>query len=100
MVYCIIRDPPPYSVERNGKIKFFHPQGRQQFVVEGLIVGGYDVTAAIFMILLSQWAIYLHKPYFRLPAIVLCFGGFFVMYKLMISCYMFKNRWYTGWMGF
>lgn len=100
MVYCIIREPPAYTTERNGKIKFFHPQGRSQFVVEGLIIGAYDVAAAGFMILLSQWAIYLQRPVLRYAAIAICALGFVFMYREMIACYTFKNRWYTGWMGF
>uniref|UniRef100_K3W587 Thioredoxin domain-containing protein n=1 Tax=Globisporangium ultimum (strain ATCC 200006 / CBS 805.95 / DAOM BR144) TaxID=431595 RepID=K3W587_GLOUD len=100
MVYCIIREPPAFTTERNGKIKFFHPQGRSQFVVEGLIIGGYDVAAAGFMILLSQWAIYLQRPTLRYAAIAICALGFVFMYREMIACYTFKNRWYTGWMGF
>lgn len=100
MVYCIIREPPAYTTERNGKIKFFHPQGRSQFVVEGLIIGAYDVAAAGFMILLSQWAIYVQRPALRYGAIAVCALGFVLMYREMIACYTFKNRWYTGWMGF
>lgn len=100
MVYCIIRDPPAYQQERNGKIKFFHPQGRSQYVVEGLIIGAYDVAAAGFMVLLSQWAVYVHRPTLRYSAIALCALGFVLMYREMIACYTFKNRWYTGWMGF
>lgn len=100
MVYCIIRDPPPYQVDRKGNVKYFHPAGRQQFVYEGLIVGGYDVASAIFLILLSQWAIYVHNPYVRSSAIVVCALGFTFMYRQMIAAYTFKNRWYTGWMGF
>ncbi|GMF36492.1 unnamed protein product [Phytophthora fragariaefolia] len=100
MVYCIIRNPPPYSADRKGNIQYFHPQGRQQFVYEGLIVGGFDVAAAIFMILLSQWALYVRNPAVRYVAIIGCALGFFVMYRQMTDAYKFKNRWYTGWMGF
>ncbi|DAZ98401.1 TPA: hypothetical protein N0F65_000115 [Lagenidium giganteum] len=100
MVYCIIREPPAYQMERNGQIKYFNPGGRSQYVVEGLIIGGYDVAAAGFLILLSQWAVYLHNAQIRIAAIVVCALGFVGMYKLMISCYIYKNRWYTGWMGF
>ncbi|KAE8896004.1 hypothetical protein PF005_g10048 [Phytophthora fragariae] len=100
MVYCIIRNPPPYSADRKGNIQYFHPQGRQQFVYEGLIVGGYDVAAAVFMILLSQWALYVRNPVVRYVSIVGCALGFFVMYRQMTDAYKFKNRWYTGWMGF
>jgi hypothetical protein len=100
MVYCIIRNPPPYTADRKGNIQYFHPQGRQQFVYEGLIVGGYDVAAAIFMILLSQWALYVKTPAVRYMAIVGCALGFVFMYRQMTDAYKFKNRWYTGWMGF
>ncbi|RLN55888.1 hypothetical protein BBJ28_00019825 [Nothophytophthora sp. Chile5] len=100
MVYCIIRDPPAYSADRKGNIQYFHPQGRQQYVYEGLIVGGYDVSAAICMILLSQWAIYVHNPAVRSAAIVACSLGFIFMYRQMTAAYTYKNRWYTGWMGF
>ncbi|KAH7489002.1 hypothetical protein KRP22_012201 [Phytophthora ramorum] len=100
MVYCIIRNPPPYSADRKGNIQYFHPQGRQQFVYEGLIVGGYDVAAAICMILLSQWALYVRNPTVRYVAIVGCALGFVFMYRQMTDAYKFKNRWYTGWMGF
>lgn len=100
MVYCIIREPPPYSMERNGKIKYFHPAGRQQFVFEGLIIGAYDVAAAGFVVLLTQWALYLQRPQLRVPALVICSLGFVYMYRSMIACYTFKNRWYSGWMGF
>ncbi|KAG2764103.1 hypothetical protein PC129_g4821 [Phytophthora cactorum] len=100
MVYCIIRNPPPYSADRKGNIQYFHPQGRQQFVYEGLIVGGYDVAAAVFMILLSQWALYVRNPAVRYLSIVGCAIGFVFMYRQMTNAYKFKNRWYTGWMGF
>ncbi|KAL3660787.1 hypothetical protein V7S43_014189 [Phytophthora oleae] len=100
MVYCIIRNPPPYTADRKGNIQYFHPQGRQQFVYEGLIVGGYDVCAAVFMILLSQWALYVRNPAVRYMSIVGCALGFVFMYRQMTDAYKFKNRWYTGWMGF
>ncbi|KAF4146264.1 OST3/OST6 transporter family [Phytophthora infestans] len=100
MVYCIIRNPPPYTADRKGNIQYFHPQGRQQFVYEGLIVGGYDVAAAVFMILLSQWALYVRNPAVRYLSIVGCAVGFVFMYRQMTNAYKFKNRWYTGWMGF
>lgn len=100
MVYCIIRNPPPYSADRKGNIQYFHPQGRQQFVYEGLIVGGYDVAAAVFMILLSQWALYVRNPVVRYLSIVGCALGFVFMYRQMTDAYKFKNRWYTGSMGF
>ncbi|EEY60485.1 uncharacterized protein PITG_21027 [Phytophthora infestans T30-4] len=74
--------------------------GRQQFVYEGLIVGGYDVAAAVFMILLSQWALYVRNPAVRYLSIVGCAVGFVFMYRQMTNAYKFKNRWYTGWMGF
>ncbi|RLN51812.1 hypothetical protein BBJ29_006548 [Phytophthora kernoviae] len=99
MVYCIIRDPPAYSADRKGNIQYFHPQGRQQFVYEGLIIGSYDVLAAIFMILLSQWALYVRNPAIRYLSIVGCAIGFVLMYRQMTAAYKFKNRWYTGWMG-
>ncbi|CEG46334.1 magnesium transporter protein 1-like [Plasmopara halstedii] len=99
MVYCIIRKPPPFASDRAGNIQYFHPQGRQQFIYEGLIVGGYDIAAAIFIILLSQWTLYLRNPIVRYLSIVGCTLGFVLMYRQMTSAYKFKNRWYTGWMG-
>lgn len=98
MVYCIIRNPAPYHMTQKG-IQYFHPDGRSQFVYEGLIVGGLDIMAAFWIILMSQWAIYLKKPYVRLPATIFCAAGFIIMYKAMITCYSAKNRWYKGWMG-
>uniref|UniRef100_M4C2F1 Uncharacterized protein n=1 Tax=Hyaloperonospora arabidopsidis (strain Emoy2) TaxID=559515 RepID=M4C2F1_HYAAE len=100
MVYCIIRNPPPYAADRQGNVQYFHPQGRQQFVYEGLIVGSYDVAAAVCVILLSQWALYVRNPVVRYLAIVGCSLGFVFLYRQMTDAYKMKNRWYTGWMGF
>ncbi|CAI5709383.1 unnamed protein product [Peronospora destructor] len=100
MVFCIIRNPPPFSVDRKGNFQYFHPQGRQQFVYEGLIIGGLNIAAAVFMILLSKWAIYVRNPIVRYLAIVCCALGFVFMYRQMTDAYKFKNSWYTGFMGF
>ena len=94
MVYCIIRNPPPFSMERNGVVKYFHPAGRQQFVYEGLIVGGYNILAGIFIILLSDFAIYIKNTQNRYLFITLCILGFLVMHNLLRSAYVFKNPWY------
>ncbi|UIZ28950.1 hypothetical protein KXD40_007195 [Peronospora effusa] len=100
MVFCIIRNPPPFSVDRKGNVQYFHPQGRQQFVYEGLIIGGFNIAAAVFMILLSKWAVYVRNPIVRYLAIVCCALGFVFMYRQMTNAYKFKNRWYTGFLGF
>ncbi|OQR93275.1 hypothetical protein THRCLA_08488 [Thraustotheca clavata] len=97
MVYCIIREPPAFSQERNGKITFFHPQGRQQFVVEGLIVGGYDLTAAICVIVMSQFAVTIKNGPLRYVILSACLAGFLVAYRQMVSAYAFKNPWYESW---
>ncbi|KDO27618.1 hypothetical protein SPRG_06888 [Saprolegnia parasitica CBS 223.65] len=97
MVYCIIREPPAFSQERNGKITFFHPQGRQQFVVEGLIVGGYDIVAALSVILMSQSAVAIKNTTLRYLALGLCLAMFLVAYRQMVSAYAFKNPWYESW---
>ncbi|CAH0477947.1 unnamed protein product [Peronospora belbahrii] len=99
MVFCIIRNPPLFYVDRKGNALYFHPQGREQFVYEGLIIGAFDVGAALFLILLSQWAVYVRHPAVRYLAIVGCVLGFVVMYRLMTNAYKMKNPWYTGWMG-
>ncbi|CAI5741673.1 unnamed protein product [Hyaloperonospora brassicae] len=100
MVYCIIRNPPPYATDRKGNIQYFHSQGRQQYVYEGLIVGSYDVVAAVCVILLSQWALYVRNPIVRHLAIVGCVLGFLFTYRQMTGVYKMKNPWYSGWMGF
>ncbi len=97
MVFCIIREPAAFSQEANGRIKFFHPAGRHQYVVEGLIIGGYDLVAAICIILLSQWAIFLKNPSARYIALSVCLAGFALAYKSMVAAYSFKNRWYQTW---
>ncbi|OQR98851.1 hypothetical protein ACHHYP_07731 [Achlya hypogyna] len=97
MVYCIIREPPAFSQERNGKITFFHPQGRQQFVVEGLIVGGYDLVAAMSVILMSQFAVSIKNATLRYIMLGVCLAGFLLAYRQMVSAYAFKNPWYESW---
>ncbi|KAF0722649.1 hypothetical protein Ae201684P_004532 [Aphanomyces euteiches] len=94
MVYCIVREPPPYLRERSGQITFFHRQGRQQYVAEGLIVGALDLTSAGCIIALSQVAVHVRSPILRYAALFACLGGFIISYKQMVLLYAYKNPWF------
>lgn len=96
MVFCIIRDPPPFNVERSGRIQFFHPGGRQQFVVEGLIIGGCNVVAALSVILLTQRAPKIANPSLRMSVMMFAMTCFFFTYRFVVRSYAFKNQWYSS----
>ena len=95
MVFCIIRSPPPFSVDRSGRTKFFHPAGRQQFVVEGLIIGSCNVMAAFCVIGLTRVALRQTDEKRRSAMIVAFVVLFFFLYRTVVRSYTMKNGWYS-----
>lgn len=47
----------PPTPQRTGQATFFHPQSSNQFVVEGFIIGGYNILCALAAILLAEFSV-------------------------------------------
>lgn len=96
MVFCIIRDPPPFAVDRSGTMSFVHSGGRNQYVVEGLIIGLCNAVAALSVIALTQWAPKVKDPQTRTMAMAMCLLAFFALYRFVVRTYGRKNSWYQS----
>lgn len=98
LVFDIIRNPPSYHVERrSGRITFFHPQSGQQFVVEGFIIGAFNISCALAAILLAEVSLpssRLKHPWWRKVVCWGCLVAFPFFFYQIFSFYRMKNRWY------
>lgn len=105
MIYCLLRNPRPYGVEK-GVIYYFSADQRDQYLYEGLIVGVLQAMMVGGLIRLNQWA----KPlvgaqvtvekkrwqsYQMLAAMVIIYA----MHSQLRSIYYMKNKHYGQNMG-
>ena len=119
-VYCIIRNAPPFSHERDGTINIWGQGSRDQTVLEGIAVAFYTISCAIAMFLVyigsgfaNTWTnIDINIPYLtkgktiKLPIpgwlvnimrnLLVCAGLalFIVMGKHLCGAYLLKTQWY------
>jgi hypothetical protein len=93
-IFCIIRSAPPFGFNRQGALSIFAPQGRDQFLVEGIIVALWTVGCGLAAYLVLQ-STKLRIPVVR-EILVLAFMTVFVMLGAEIwSAYVSKTPWYS-----
>ena len=93
IIFDLIRSPPPFYCTRKGCM-FFHPQSQQQFVVEGIIVGGFHLVMAYCIIKLNKRVRYGPAMTKHRYELMTCSAGFLFAFSILISLYRGKARWY------
>ncbi len=95
VLYDIIRSVPWISVDPNTrKPVIVIAQNGTQTVLEGLLVGGLNIAAALVVIALTQWSRYIKTSSTKSYTAVILLGVFFFAYTTIVSLYRYKNRWY------
>jgi hypothetical protein len=93
-IFCIIRSAPPLGFSHQGTLSIFSPQGRDQYLVEGIIVALWTVGAG----LAAYFAAYSTKipvPLLR-EVLVLVFMTCFIVLGVQIwMAYVSKTAWYS-----
>lgn len=93
-IYCIIRSAPPFGYSRQGTLSIFAAQGREQFLLEGIIVAMWTIACALscfFIVGASK----LRFPLLR--HVLILFGmSVFVVFALQLwGAYTTKTSWYS-----
>jgi hypothetical protein len=94
-LYCIIRTPPLYGANAKGKPVVFSSGGRDQYVLEGAVVGLLNVAAAAGVIGLVTLAKRRSSDLTNVVVGGLCIALFATMYSRVLIQYMEKTRWYS-----
>jgi hypothetical protein len=92
-IFCIIRSAQPYGMTREGLV-LFAPQGRDQFLIEGIVVALWTVGAALsytFML----YATKLRFPVLRHVLVLLSMTVFIVLLLQIWHAYVDKTGWYN-----
>ena len=92
-IFCIIRSTPLFGASRSGGVRIFAGQGREQYVLEGIIIALFTLGAAVSLVLMNvvtkiRYSVIRHVG-------VLMFLSLFVVFSLQIwNAYTDKTRWY------
>ena len=93
-IFCIIRSAPPYGYSKSGLV-IFAGQGRDQYLVEGIIVALWTVGCGI-IVNLMMWVTKMRRfPLFRHVMVLLCFSAFIVLLLQIWNAYILKTGWYS-----
>lgn len=93
-IFCIIRSAPPFGFNRLGVMNIFAPQGRDQFLIEGIIVALWTVGAGLSLFLMQQ-ATKLKFPVLRHILVLFLFSVFIVLAQQIWTAYIAKTPWYS-----
>ena len=91
-IFCIIRSAPLYGYGRNG-ITIFAGQGRDQYLVEGIIVAGLTIGTGLSLTL-AYYFTKLPFPVLRHAGVLLCMSMSVVLGLQIFGAYVDKTRWY------
>lgn len=94
MVYCVIRNAPFMSRDRAGNNVYFHSQGRQQYVVEGLIIGVSNCGVGLSAVVMAEYATKIKNTKLRSIAVLVCAITIVLCYQFVVHEYANKNGWY------
>lgn len=96
VLYDIIRGVPPFGYDsRTRRVIFIAQQSGTQYGVEGLIVGGLNLAAAIAAILMVRVMPYIKNGEVRNYAVAGAGVLFLFFYYQVYGLYSYKNPWYT-----
>lgn len=93
-IFCIIRSAPPFGFTRQGTLSIFAPQGRDQFLVEGIIVALWTVGAGLSAYFALQ-STKLPIPLVRELLVLIFVTCFIVLGREIWMAYVQKTAWYS-----
>lgn len=93
-IFCIIRSAPYFGYSRQGKMAIFAPQGRDQYLIEGIIVSLWTVGCGLCFYLM-QLSTKLRFPVLRHILVLLFLTAFVVLATEIWSAYVAKTAWYS-----
>lgn len=93
-IFCIIRSAPYFGYSRAGKMAIFAPQGRDQYLIEGIIVSSWTVGCGLCFYLI-QMSTKLRFPLLRHILVMLFLTAFVVLATEIWSAYVAKTAWYS-----
>jgi oligosaccharyltransferase complex subunit gamma len=94
-IFDIIRAPPLYYADpRSGQFMFFYPQSGNQFIVEGFIIGMFNLVCAFSLIFLTVICPKFKSTDYKNVSIIVCLTLFAVFFWQIRNLYRMKNRWY------
>lgn len=96
MVFCVIRNPPLSAQGPKGEPVYISPDGRSQYILEGLLIGALNVLMAMSLLAVSQWTIYLPSSTLKTSVTTALVFAFYFTWSMIRSLYTFKNAWYAG----
>jgi len=96
VLYDIIRGVPPFGYDqRTRRVIFVAQQSGTQYGVEGLMVGGLNMFAAIAAILMVRVLPYLKSTEARNYIVAGAGLLFLFLYYHVYNLYNYKNPWYS-----
>lgn len=93
-IYCIIRSAPLLGFSRFGTPVIFSTQGRDQFLLEGIVVAVLTLVISFFGYLL-RFSTKLHFPLLRHLCVLVCMAGFCAVGCELWQLYVLKTPWYS-----
>ncbi len=92
-IFCVIRSAQPYGMTRQGMV-IFAPQGRDQYLIEGIIVALWTVGCGLSYSLML-YATRLRFPVLRHVLVLLSMTLFIVLLLQIWHAYVDKTGWYA-----
>ena len=92
--FCIIRSAPLYGETRDGKIEFFSGESREQYLLEGLVVAGLVLCAAMSLVLMC-YSLKIPFSLGRHVGVIFFLSVFIVFMQNIWDAYVDKTSWYS-----
>jgi oligosaccharyltransferase complex subunit gamma len=95
LIFDIIRTPQWYYANpQTGQIMFFYPQSGSQFVVEGFIIGGFNLMCSISLIFVTMVVPRFKSEQVKTFSLATGLLIFAFCFSQVRGLYRMKNRWY------
>jgi hypothetical protein len=94
-LYDIIRGVPMIGMSYAGKPEVFHSQSGNQYGMEGFIIGGLNLSAAIALIFLMRYASKVSESSVMATSLV-AVAVFLFGFSSVINLYRYKSPWYRA----
>lgn len=93
-IFCIIRSAPLFGNGRSGGLRIFAGQGRDQFLIEGIIVALWTIGCGLAGVLM-YYGTKMHIGFLRHAVVLLSLSLFIVLSLHIWDGYIEKTRWYS-----
>lgn len=93
-IYCIIRSAPMYGMNQYGNIQIFAGAGRDQYLLEGILVAAMTVGCGIAGCLMYYGTSWKYEPISRHIFVILGLSIFIVCGLELGETYKLKTQWY------